>query len=182
MRAAAEASGPVQTGPRCAAFGRPSFIVLAMHDSRIGTFDPSQRCGTRHGPTVRAAGRNGGDLQLLEAGVLPARGRRLRVLAAQRPTRQERPRPAEDRQARRRVAGQGRRTRHVPAQPGAAQADPAAARCHPLSAQPGPRSDAEEAAAGEDAGRRADQTRLGDQRPARRVRPHDAGRHDRRTA
>jgi Transposase len=39
---------------------------------------------------------------------------------------------------------------HVPAQPGPPQADPAAARCHPLPAQPGPRTVPGEATFGED--------------------------------
>ena len=46
---------------------------------------------------------------------LPARRRR-RVLGGQRPRRQERPRPAQDRQAGRGLAGQARRARHAAAQ------------------------------------------------------------------
>jgi hypothetical protein len=45
---------------------------------------------------------------VLEAGVLSAGGRRVHLLAAERPPRQERPRPTQDRQAGRGVAGQGR--------------------------------------------------------------------------
>src|SRR5262249_36669027 len=45
--------------------------------------------------------------------VLPAGSRRLRVLAAERPPRQKRPRPPENGQARCGVAGQGRRTGYV---------------------------------------------------------------------
>jgi hypothetical protein len=64
---------------------------------------------------------------LLEAGVLPAGSRRIHLLAAQRPPRQERPRPPQDRQARCGVAGQGPRAGHVPAQLRAASPDPPAA-------------------------------------------------------
>jgi hypothetical protein len=63
----------------------------------------------------------------VEAAVLPAGSRGLPVLAAERPPRQERPGPAENRQARCGVAGQGRRAGHVRAQPGPPQADPPAA-------------------------------------------------------
>jgi hypothetical protein len=42
-------------------------------------------------------GGDGGDQRLLEAGVLPAGGRGVHVLAAERPAREERARPPEDR-------------------------------------------------------------------------------------
>ena len=61
---------------------------------------------------------------LLETGVLPAGSRRIHLLAAQRPPRQERPRAPQDRQARCGVAGQGGRAGHVPAKLRAASPDP----------------------------------------------------------
>src|SRR6266545_235426 len=133
-------------------------------------------------PPAGSAGGDGGHIGLLEAGVLPAGSRRLRLLATQRQARQERARPAQDRQARRGVAGQGRRTWHVPAQPGPPQTDPPATRYHPLPAQPGPRTVPGEATAGEDPRTRPDQAGHGHLQPARRLRPADAPRDDRPAA
>src|SRR3954470_16951837 len=87
----------------------------------------------------RDPGRDGGHLRLLETGVLPPRGRRVRVLAAQRRAGEERARPAQDRQARRGVAGQGRRTRHVRTEFRATSADPPVAGPHPVSTLAHPR-------------------------------------------
>ena len=63
--------------------------------------------------------------RLLEAGVLPAGGGRVRDLAGQRQGRQAPARPAQDRQAGRGLAVQGRRAADAPAQLRAAAADPA---------------------------------------------------------
>ena len=77
--------------------------------------------------------------------------------AGQRPRRQERPGPAEDRQAGRGLAGQADRAGHAAALVRAARRDPAAARLHPAAGRPDPGAHPALAAAGEAAGGRPDQ-------------------------
>ena len=133
----------------------------------------SARCGTWTPPPARSptwpiscrAGHREGHrrvhLGLLADLVLPARGGRTRRAVGQRPRREERARPAQNRQTRRGVAGQAHREGLVAALVRAARADPTAARLHPAAGRSHPGTRPLLAAAGEAARRRAHQAVLG---------------------
>ena len=108
--------------------------------------------GRSPGPPGRHPGGHGGDSRLLEAGVLPAGGSRVRDVAGQRQGRQAPARPAQDRQAGLSLAVQGRRAADAPPELRAAPADPQAAGPDPVPRRPGRRPDRGEAAGREATG------------------------------
>ena len=117
----------------------------------------------------RGHGVHGG---VLEARVLRARGRH-RVLAAERPPPQGRPRPQDGREGRGVDLPAGR-ARPGPRELRAAAADPRAARPHPLPQGPDQRAHPRGAASGQGAPGRRHQAQLGRLRRPRPIGPGDA--------
>ncbi len=122
---------------------------------------------------------DGGDRGLLEAVLLPARGRRVRGDAGQRPAREEPPGPQE-RRLRCDLAGPARCPRPGPRLVRAARADPAVAGPDPGPDRDHPRTGPGGPAAGEAARGRRDQAVRGRLRHPRCLRPADARGADRR--
>ena len=139
--------------------------------------------GGAGGVVAVLAGARGGDGGiLLEAGVLPAGGRGIRVRAGRRQAGQAPARPPQAGPVRLAVAGGVLRARRhhllLRGRPGV----PDHPRAHPVPARPDRRTDPREAARGEAAGIRRDQAVQRGHRPAPRDRPGHHGPPDRTRA
>ena len=152
-------------------------------DRHVLDDDPIAAAAGRSASRVgRDPGGDGSHVGLLETRLLPAGGPAAGSMAGQRQGRQAPAGPAEDRQARRGVAVQGRRAADAASQFRAAGADPPVARPDPVPAGSGQHPHRGEAPGGEAARGRPDQAVRGRLGHLRGVRAGDAGRADRRRA